>query len=129
MGYYSEVGLVLSKKGMEQFQEKIDSIDPNSETYQNLCALISNSDVSTEPLDSGEKLFHWDWIKWYESFSEIAFFETLMDDLDPEDFLFLRVGESIEDVEEKGAFCDNSFNFNLIRSITFDAPYTEVSSS
>ena len=45
-----------------------------------------------------------------------------MADLEVEDYLFFRVGEEIGDIEIKGEFWDNPFEFNILQTITLEAP-------
>ena len=42
----------------------------------------------------------------------------LMLELEDEDFLFLRVGEDMNDSEEKGSFWENPFELSILRTIT-----------
>lgn len=46
--------------------------------------------------------------------------ENLLQDLDEQDYLFIRVGESDDDTEYRGGFWENPFNMCLVRGIAFD---------
>jgi len=42
----------------------------------------------------------------------------LMGKLESDDFLFLRIGEDMNDNEERGSFWDNPFELSILRTIT-----------
>ena len=45
--------------------------------------------------------------------------ENLPQDLDEQDYLFIRIGESDDDTEYRGGFWENPFNMCLNRSIVW----------
>ena len=118
MGYRSDVGLALSKTGAIRLQEKLNSFDKDSETFFNVTEFLEYAHKHLKHEESGAELFLWDYLKWYDSFPEVHFFEDLMSELEWDDFLFLRIGEDMNDNEEKGSFWDNPFELSILRTIT-----------
>ena len=68
--------------------------------------------------ESGAELFLWDYLKWYDNYPDVRFIEDLMNELESDDFLFLRIGEDMNDNEEKGSFWNNPFALSILRTIT-----------
>ena len=64
-------------------------------------------------------MYFWTYQKWCSQFPEIMFFENLMNELEPESFYFVRIGEELDDNEVRGSFWDNPFDLGIDRSITF----------
>ncbi len=58
-------------------------------------------------------------------FEEIACINSVMEELDDEDFLFIRIGEDFEDLEIQGRYWDNPFNLDVVRTVEFSLPITE----
>lgn len=46
--------------------------------------------------------------------------ENLLQDLNEQDYLFIRIGESDDDTEYRGGFWENPFGMCLVRRITFE---------
>jgi len=118
MGYRSDVGLALSKIGASRLQEKLNSLDKNSEAFFNVTELLGYAYKHLKHEESGAELYLWDYLKWCDSFSDVRFIEDLMLELEDDDFLFLRIGEDMNDNEEKGSFWDNPFELSILRTIT-----------
>jgi hypothetical protein len=74
--------------------------------------------------ESGAIAYNWEWLKWYEDDDDVGFYKKLIDSLDdmdcPSEYHFIRVGESDDDVEQKGYFWENPFGMCLVRGIAFD---------
>lgn len=118
MGYRSDIGLSLTKEGADRLQDKLNALDKSSDIFSNVTTLLEYAHKHQKHEESGAELLLWDYLKWYDSFPEVRFFEDLMSELEPEDFLFLRIGEDINDNEEKGSFWDNPFELTILRTIT-----------
>lgn len=118
MGYRSDVGLALSKAGVGRLQEKLATLDKDSETFFNVTELLKYARKHMKHEESGAEQYLWDYLKWYDSYSEVRFIEDLMGELVDEEFLFLRIGEDMNDNEEKGSFWDNPFELSILRTIT-----------
>jgi len=118
MGYRSDVGLALSKAGADRLQEKLNSLDKDSEIFFNVTELLEYAYKHMKHEQTGSELYLWDYLKWYDSFPDVRFFEDLMNELESDDFLFLRIGEDMNDNEERGSFWDNPFELSILRTIT-----------
>ena len=126
MGYRSEVVLVVGKEVMPQFMVTM----AKSPEARALCFAEATRHEDYE--EKGNMLFAWDGIKWYDSFEEIRAIEDFLDWCDSEDvpsqdaegervdgdecYRFVRVGEEIEDIEERGS---GFWDVGVRRSIEF----------
>jgi hypothetical protein len=118
MGYLSDVGLCLSYNGKCLLDHNIFDSDGQikaSETFKLL------EDAEKREHESGDVAYFWSDIKWHYSFIEVKFFEDLMINLSEEDYLFIRLGESNDDIDHRGGYWNNPFNMHLTRSIVFDS--------
>ena len=110
MGYRSEIVITLSKEAKKILEEKLDNL-PDEEA-ENIESMLSSSDTHFIH-ESGAELYHWTWIKWYNSYPEVAFIEDFLNSLDDEghneDYCFLRIGEDLGDIEQQGFFYDDPF--------------------
>jgi hypothetical protein len=70
--------------------------------------------------DSGAAAYHWQWLKWYPDYPDVAFVESFLKTLAEESYLFIRVGESDDDTEYRGGFWENPLGMCLVRGIAFD---------
>ena len=118
MGYRSDVGLALSKAGALRLQEKLYALDKNSESYIQTTHLLEYAHKHQKHDESEAELFLWDYLKWYDNYPDVRFIKDLMNELESDDFLFLRIGEDMNDNEEKGSFWDNPFELTILRTIT-----------
>ena len=126
MGYRSEVVLVVGKEVMPQFMVTM----AKSPEARALCFAEATRHEDYE--EKGNMLFAWDCIKWYDSYEEIRAIEDFLDWCDSEDvpsqdangervdgdecYRFVRIGEEVEDIEERGSgFCE----VGVRRSIEF----------
>lgn len=117
MGYYSEVALVFTAKGAEIMRSIID----NQQFGMALRTRNFLEEANTYSIDgtSRAEFFHWDSVKWYQMFEEIVCINSVMDELDNEDFLFIRIGEDFEDIEILGRYWGNPFNLDVVRTVEF----------
>ena len=122
MGYRSEVVLVVGKEVMPQFMVTM----AKSPDARSLCFL--EADQREEDYEEkGNMLFAWSCIKWYDSYEGVAAIQDFLDWCDSEDvpvsdeqkaqdkspapvthvsgyecYRFVRIGEEVEDIEERG---------------------------
>jgi hypothetical protein len=103
MGYRSEVAFIVPEKA------------PRFEEIENCFATIKEKD--------GLRLYHSSWLKWYEDFEIVQAVESYLDELDENEdrFLFIRLGEDGNDIEERGNLWDNPFGLGWCRKIEFDS--------
>ena len=136
MGYRSEVVLVVGKEVMPQFMVTM----AKSPQARALC--WGDHDRMVKDYDGkGNMLFAWNGIKWYDSYEGIAAIGDFLDWCDSEDvpvsdeqkahdksptpvthvdggecYKFVRIGEEIEDIEERGS---GFWDVYVSRSIEF----------
>ncbi|SHN72708.1 hypothetical protein [Desulfovibrio litoralis] len=122
MGYYSEVVLALNEKAKALLDVQIAEIKIKDEAIWTVVdSLLNNSvDHKIEHPTNGAILYHFGMIKWYESFLDIGFISDFINKLNNSDYLFIRIGESIDDIEKNGEFVDNPFNIEVISTIQYD---------
>ena len=121
MGYRSDIGLALKQSAAQRMQQKLNALDKNSDTFSVVSNLFAFAD-KREDADSGAEVYLWDGLKWYEDFPDVEFIESLLTELDRGDFLFIRIGEELNDIDTRGSFWDNPFELGISRSITISDP-------
>ena len=122
MGYRSEVVLVVGKEVMPQFMVTL----AKSAEARAMC--FDEAQRMNDYDGEGNMLFAWDGIKWYDSYEGIAAIADFLDWCDSEHvpvsdeqkaqdksptpvthvdgdecYRFVRIGEEIEDIEERGS--------------------------
>jgi hypothetical protein len=120
MGYRSDVGLCLTKTGKEALDTRLAECGSNTEETRQIRRLLTSSGNRREDQDSGAVAWFWESLKWYGDYSDVAFIENLLRELDDEEYFFIRVGESDDDIEYRGGFQENPFGMCLMRGIGFD---------
>jgi len=126
MGYRSEVVLAVSKPMVPHF---LTVLAQHPEVRQ----LVHEADTFDKDYCAGGMLMHWDNIKWYDSYPEIAAIISFVADCESESvegwadtsnpyteyehFRFVRIGEETDDIEEKGGFGEG--DIHISRSVTF----------
>lgn len=120
MGYYSDASLCLSRTGVALLRQRLENAEP--ELRNEVESLLDYAD--SHYLDASREAEFWWWndIKWYPDFEDIGFVEALLRELDAADYLFLRIGEEVDDTERLGCYLDNPFNIHLVRSIQYSGP-------
>ena len=116
MGYYSEVGLTISAAGYKQLTGKLTTLEDSElrTVVENLLAHADTHYTSKE----GDQLWFWNWTKWYSTFPEINWLQAQLNELDAQDFYFIRIGEEFDDVETDGSCCENPFEMEVSRGIS-----------
>ena len=102
MGYYSDVVLILSSKGDAELKEKLSTRSADLQEFFHICPCREVDD------ESGAVMYLWNSIKWYFAVCEEA--DDLIGDLDPDEYLFMRLGEDFGDLDERGGLYDTFFN-------------------
>ena len=129
MGYRSEVALALDAKIVPALLTAF----AKCEETQKLCTQHVDH-LDTDYGGKGNWLMRWDHIKWYDSFPEIEMINSLIEALECEDlsefglknddnapdytelFRFVRLGEEMDDNEQRGYGFDNIY---ISRAISF----------
>ena len=123
MGYRSDVCLILTFRGEEQLRAKIASLPDNDETSTKMKALLDDyPDTTWIDHSTGSVLYHWESLKWYNDYTEVKFMDQFFDEIDSDDYLFLRVGEDYLDIRVKGNFWDNPYGADIYRRIDYQLP-------
>ena len=119
MGYRSDVGLCLTENGKKTLEAKLSELEPDTDKTTHVNELLDSRRKREDP-ESGAVAWLWEHLKWYFDYADVSFFEKLMNDLDYEDYYFIRVGEENDDTDVRGGFWDNPFGMCLVRGIAFD---------
>ena len=120
MGYRSEVILAVHAELMPALMAAF----AKCEETQKLCTKdVDNLDTDYD--GKGNWLMHWEHIKWYDSYPEVAMIEKFIESLECEDlsefglkdddnapnyaelFKFVRIGEDMDDNETRGYGFEN----------------------
>ena len=120
MGYRSDVGLCLSAKGKKSLDAALAEAEKTNKDFSEIKGLLYNTD-SYFTRGDGTVAYHWKYLKLYADYSDVSFIEKLVNDMDDEEYLFIRVGESDDDTEYRGGFWENPLGMCLMRGITFYA--------
>ena len=59
---------------------------------------------------------------WHFIYFSNNFIENLLTELDWSDFLFVRIGEEVDDIDTRGSFWDNPFDLGISRSLILSNP-------
>lgn len=122
MGYYSDVGLALTKTGVDFLQNKLASPKVSEELREEVKSLLSYADRHYTDANSGAEVWYWDCIKWYDfatdGFPDVCFIMETLSELEETEYRFIRIGEEYDDTDVRGFFWENPFDFELSRGIT-----------
>ncbi|SBV95176.1 conserved hypothetical protein [uncultured Desulfovibrio sp.] len=119
MGYYSDVGLCLTKNCMGQLKAALAEAEKNNPDNFAAIKMLIGGEPSKIDESTRAVVFLWKGEKWYDEFAEVAFVEAFMNSLPSEDFLFIRIGEDYDDIESRGSFCGKPFGMYVERKIAF----------
>ncbi|MBD5626229.1 MAG: hypothetical protein HDQ90_01800 [Desulfovibrio sp.] len=123
MGYRSNVGLALTRLGVETQENSLASPEVGEEVRKRIREFLDHPDKHAKDEASGQEAWYWDYLKWYTDdpvyFPEVDFIEKLLAELSNEDFRFIRIGEDCDDIEMRGSFWKNPFDMELGRYISF----------
>ena len=122
MGYRSDVGLALTQAAVQTLNEKLNALNKMSEAFSVITDFFAYADKHFEETESGSEVYLWEYVKWYEEFPDVGFIERLLAELDWSDYLFIRIGEELDDIDTRGSFWDNPFDLGISRSIIISDP-------
>lgn len=115
MGYRSQVGLCMTAEAVCDLQSAIQGL---SQTLQDeLAGLFEACEFIRE--DEGCRAWYWEGFKWSTQDGDIRFLDEHLSSLDWGEYLFIRVGENLDDTEYHGGFWDNPFAMSLTREVRF----------
>lgn len=122
MGYYSEVALALTRKGVEILDENLNNSATPEKTRKETRDLLTHADRHFEA--NGSEIWYWKFIKWYidepEYFPEVDFIIGTLAKMKEHDYRFMRIGENYDDTEIMGDYCDDPFDLTLCRRIQLE---------
>lgn len=109
MGYYSDVRVIVSKKGYKKLRKYVDEEAKKLATPNYDYNLLNSTDILkvNHIGDNDEILIGWNYIKWYESnepgwYDEVRIIMEGLKQLreDRMSYRFSRIGEDLTDIEE-----------------------------
>ena len=112
MGYYSDVAIAMTKKAAALLKAKLTATQGAEKRN-----LFDHPAQHTIDETTGEELWRWNYVKWYDGYPAVDFVTGFLRELDDEDFVFIRVGEDVGDIERYGCFWQNAFGLDVVTSI------------
>lgn len=108
MGYTSDVALVLFEKDFVKLK-----------STQSIKKLFDNSDKQLKKDDC--VMVIWYCYKWSDCDITVSdLLDSLDENVEYDDYFFLRIGEGLEDNEVTGGFWDNPFDCRIFRTIEWN---------
>lgn len=112
--YYNDVVLVLRRNAIHVIDEM--ALKYREKTNEAICSEWSDRIKFSGEHDEDE-CWYWEDKKWYEDDPINLMVMEVLDNIEEEDYLFIRLGEDLCDIEVKGTYFDNTFNIRLMRKI------------
>jgi hypothetical protein len=105
MAYRSEVALALTTDAAILLK----ALSNHSSTLKELISCAHDKiNWSDEEIDQGSTVkLYWQDIKWYEGDTAIEQVQTFLDNTDEESWLFIRIGEDCDDLDQSGQFYES----------------------
>ena len=116
MGYSSRVGICISQDAADFLDAKIKVLSPALK--EEVARLFEDAAVKKQ--DDDARAWYWDAFRWYSRDCDVAFLEDYLAELDWDQYLYIRVGEDLADIDYHGGLWDNPFGMCLTRGIEFD---------
>ena len=120
MGYRTDVGLCLTGNGKKILEARLSELEADTDRIRHIQELLNDPRDKRADQESGAVAWLWKCPQWYMYYKGMAFIENVLCDMEAEDYLFIRVGESNEDNVVHGGFYDNPFGMYLVREIAFE---------
>ena len=118
MWYYSEVLVILAKELADELNAILQNKSIDNESWNALRNLLNDADHHLTDKKTGDKLWHWELIKWYNKRPDVKLIVSILSNVDVNDYLFIRIGEDYSDTKVIGNHY-NSFNVELVRMIYY----------
>lgn len=109
MGYRSEVAVAVKKECYEALVAGY-----SDESKKNIEELISYGEKHENEYGI---LLHWQDIKWYSDYDDIAAFMKSLKNIDDKDWYMIRIGDDSDDTEINGCWWDNTFDLSVRREM------------
>lgn len=108
--------LVLSAEGITRIDKLLGR---RKERRASLGKLMESVDIHVLDPSSGAALYRWKHLFWRkEATQEIEDLLELLGRLEDKDFLFVRLGFDVDDIEVLGGFTKNPFKVSVVREIS-----------
>ncbi len=72
---------------------------------------------TSDDKESSDELWLWNSVKWYDGYPEVDLFMNFLNEINDDDFVFIRVGESYDDIDRRGCYWDNAYGLDLETNI------------
>ena len=120
MGYRNEVVCVLKKEAAELINKNINNETKHNQDLRNW--VIGKLNEATEVVDgkTGDKLYYWENTRWDPDDILYSILQNnILTNGKLDNYLFISVGDDIDDITVIGFYYDNPFGVYLKRSITY----------
>lgn len=117
MGYYSQVSILMDKESADDFIKKLAKELPKHIGFYSK-ALEEGFKIFGIDETKPYRIFHFDWIKWYEMFPEVKFMMDFLKEIEePHFYDFVRLGEETDDIEQMN---NVEYYFNIEVNVTLE---------
>ena len=113
MGYRSQVGFVIKRNNEAGLEI------PKFEEIENCFDFVRYGEEAV--------FYHSSWVKWYDYgpsdnnlCDQVEAFLNKIGEVNDNDYLFIRLGEDDGDMDSKGNYWDNEFDFGYKRELTYN---------
>ena len=116
MGYRSNVRIRTTKEGFETMKKNVEKYIKENISEENLKGYDYNLLNSAEITEAGNSItLDWSWVKWYDGiqgYEDVDAIMNSLDILDEEniDYQYMRIGEEVDDIEERWNINNDSFD-------------------
>ena len=112
MGYRSDVCIALTDSATRLMKTIISHL-PEHHELRELVKMdegtfreLRSDHLANQDLDCESKMY-FEGIKWYESYEDVGLIEEILDSINEEEWLLTRVGEEMNDIDQKGGYIDS----------------------
>ena len=112
MGYRSDVCIAMTDSATRLMKTVISHL-PEHHELRELVKMdegsfreIRSDHLANQDFDCESKMYFED-VKWYESYEDVGLIEEILGSIDEQEWLLTRVGEEMDDIDQKGAYYDS----------------------
>ena len=119
MGYRSEVCIALTDNATRLLKAIIQHLPEQREALSLLeedvatFIDITPADILNSDFDCDSKIY-FESVKWYDNHECVSFIQDFLQQLDEEDYLFTRLGEETDDMEQTGGYWDSDVRISRV---------------
>lgn len=136
MGYRSDVRIIMSKNGFEQFKKNIQehvnkyksNLPENAISRDFHYDMLKDLDISSNLDDMDEQVYlGWNYVKWYDGYEEVDAIMDSLDKLEEQGFgyNFARIGEEYSDIEKRYVDATDKDGVDYIESIDIERGFND----